>query len=319
MKKGIKITLIALAALLVLAVAALALALVLQLDLKGLNPTKYVTNTYTVTDAFWSIDIELAECGVRFEPALDGQTSVICSETEHITHSVEVVNDTLTIRRHDDRRWYEHFGLSSDKMYIVVYLASSDFESLRLSAKSGDLEISDQFSFNDAELHTSSGDISFSADVAYDLSVEASSGDVYIGFCAPQSIRVESSSGDITLDSVNSEANVQLSASSGDVTLNTIYCSNLSVDTSSGAVDCFGTVVYGDLLIETGSGSVKLDYSDGDYMRIHTGSGSVSGILEASKDFRVSSSSGKISVPPGGNGGICEIKTSSGSINIQQG
>lgn len=316
MKKSLKITLIVAVAIIILGIAAFCLALILQLDLKGLNPTKYVTNEHRPTEQFTSISIDCAECSVRLIPSMDGENSVICRESERITHSVEVVGGTLTIRRHDERRWYEHFGLSHDKMAIELYLTEAEFASIDVTTKSGDVEISDQFTFDEAAVQTSSGDISFSANVNQTVRAQASSGDVYVGWGAPLQIDVQTSSGDITLDGITSEAKVSLHASSGDVKAYSVSCSELSVDTSSGSVELFANTVYGDLTVDTSSGSVKLDYTDADYIKVHTSSGSVSGIMPAGKDYRVSSSSGSISVPPSGNDGVCEVKTSSGSITF---
>ena len=235
MNKTLKIILIVAVTVIVLAIAATALALILQLDLKGLNPTKYVTNTHTVESGFTQIDIDAAECTVRFLPSQTGENTIRCSETERVTHTVEVVDDVLTIRRHDDRRWYEHFGTSGSKMTIDLYLADTAFESVQVRTRSGDIEISDQFTFSAASVSSSSGDISFSAQTDYALSASASSGDVYVGFSAPQQLTVSASSGKITLDSINSEAEITLTASSGSVDLANVICNTLSVDTSSGS------------------------------------------------------------------------------------
>jgi DUF4097 and DUF4098 domain-containing protein YvlB len=50
---------------------------------------------------------------------------------------------------------------------------------------------------------------------------------------------------------------------------------------------------------------------------IETTTGSVTGTLISEKQFFTETSTGKVNVPPSGNGGRCEIETGTGNIRIE--
>jgi DUF4097 and DUF4098 domain-containing protein YvlB len=50
---------------------------------------------------------------------------------------------------------------------------------------------------------------------------------------------------------------------------------------------------------------------------IETTTGSVTGTLISEKQFCTETSTGKVNVPPSGNGGRCEIETGTGNIRIE--
>ena len=75
--------------------------------------------------------------------------------------------------------------------------------------------------------------------------------------------------------------------------------------------------VSGELSASNTSGSVRLDNCDAANIYIRSTSGSVSGTLLSGKNFTADSSSGSVRVPASSGEGVCEVRTSSGSIRLE--
>lgn len=80
-------------------------------DITELNSINFVNQTYTVEESFNSIFIDGAECSVRFVPSENEMCKIDCYEGDKIYHTVAVEDGTLTVKRVDQRKWYERIGI----------------------------------------------------------------------------------------------------------------------------------------------------------------------------------------------------------------
>lgn len=288
----------------------------MNFNLKSINTISFVTNTYTVDKAFSNISIDGAECIVRMLPSQDDSCKIVCYEGNRIYHSVTVHNDTLTIERHDNRKWYEHFGIYWGSMEIRIYLPESEFTSLYANSLSGDIVIPEGFSFETAKVQSISGNVNFCASVSKDLSVKTVSGELYVGEVAPDKLAVQSISGDITIENTQVQTDITLKAVSGDIELFRANGQSITADTTSGGIDFFDVTATRSIHIESVSGDIELNSCDADSLWIKSSSGDVSGILLTEKIFLTNTSSGEVDVPHTASGGRCEITTTSGDIEF---
>lgn len=280
-----------------------------------LNTADFVTNTYSVSEEFTNISVKSAECNVRLLFSDDDSCKVVCNERDNITHSVTVENGTLIIDRTDKRKWYEHIGIFFGKMEIIVYLPKTEYESLYVSTVSGDIEVSDDFTFAEADIHNTSGDVNFSAFVNKDLSVKTVSGKIKVNDIQCESVTLQSTSGDVDLSvSVNEELYVK--TVSGSIKLTDIQCKNVTAQSTSGGIIFSKVTASGNIHIESTSGKVELLTCDADSLWIKTVSGDVYGRLLTDKIFITNTVSGSIDVPRSTSGGKCEVNTTSGSIKF---
>lgn len=289
----------------------------MNFDFSRLNSVTFVTNTYSVEEAFSNVSVDGAECDVRLLLSEDGSSKVVCKESDRISHSVAVNSGTLTVERHDDRRWYEHIGIYWGKMEIVIYLPQSEYEALYVKNMSGNITIPKDFSFTEAEVQSTSGNVSFKAAVQNALSAKTVSGELYVGDTAPKSLEAESTSGDVTVASVKVETEVKAKTVSGDVELSGIECQNAAAESTSGDVTFSGVYASEKMNIKSVSGDVELLKCDADSLWIKTTSGDASGTLLTEKIFITDTTSGDISVPGSVTGGKCEVKTTSGDIRFK--
>lgn len=275
-KKMIQAAVALVAAGLVIAFGAMA---AMDFDFNKMNTLHFATNTYSIDKSFTDISIETAECDIRLLPSEDDSCRVVCEESKEIFHSVSVKNNTLTIDRTDARQWYKRIvGIYWGDMTITVYLPQTAYESLSVLNVSGNTTIPEDFSFTDAKIRSTSGDIEFLAPVEKDLSLKTVSGNLHAEGTNPKSLDAQSTSGRVTLSGVTATKAIQ---------------------------------------IETVSGNIKLEGCDADSLWLKSTSGNVSGTLLTKKKFLTNTTSGRVNVPASTSGGKCEIKTTSGNIQFE--
>ena len=110
------------------------------------------------------------------------------------------------------------------------------------------------------------------------------------------SISSKGSTGSLLLKYVTVERKIEVERSTGDVTLTSARAGNFDIETSTG--------------------DVKLNSSDAETIEITTSTGDVEGSLLTPKTFSAETDTGRVRVPQNGEGGICKIKTDTGSITI---
>lgn len=315
-KKALRFAIVCVAAGLLIGFVALA---ALDFNFFEMGTMDPVTNTYTVTDSFTNIKVWGAECDVRLIPSEDGTCTVLCNETDRITHTVAVKNGTLTIERTDDRRWYEHIGFTWSywgSMEVVVYLPERAYGDLDVRTLSGKADIPSDFSFDSAKVDGTSGDVHFMAAVEGELRLKTVSGDIQAGGMNPETLTATSTSGDITLDSITVRAAFICKTVSGDQRISSLACQNATVGSTSGNVFASDLIASEHIRMEAVSGSLNLARCDADTLWLKTVSGDVTGSLRTEKAFVTHTTSGTVRVPDSISGGTCEVKTVSGGIRF---
>lgn len=269
----------------------------INFDFKKFNTAEFKTKTYTVTDAFTDISIIGSECDIDFKISDDGVCKIECAEGETLSHFIEVKDNRLVIERIDNRKWYEHIGIYYGEIHLTVYLPHYSYNSLIVASVSGDIEITKDFEFNNAEIITTSGDINFAARINEKLKLHSTSGEIGLGPIITKDVEIDSLSGDITLQNVRSD-NIRLNSTSGEISLNQV-------------------LINDDMQIKSTSGDIELEYIDANTLYMQSTSGDIKGTLLTPKIFSVDTTSGNVSVPTGDSGGKCRIITTSGDIDVQ--
>ncbi len=295
------------------------------------------SKTYSVSEPFTALEIHAIDGDVRLLPSGDGKCRVECMENEEQTHRVEVRGGTLYVERQLRNRVGVTFS-PIERDYIRIYLPESDYEKLILETGSGDVECPAEFSFGEASVSTSSGDIAFRSGVEGALTVSATSGEVEIEGVSPASLSVSAASGsirlkgvdagdlslsatsgDLTLENAALSGEMRLSTGSGDQRLENVSCASLALESSSGTKYLTDVLVSGELKSDSTSGDLTLLRCDAASLDLRTTSGEVRGSLRTEKIFFTDTSSGSVKVPQSMSGGKCEIHTVSGDIKLTVG
>lgn len=298
------------------------------------------TATTPVKQDFSSIDLQAIGADVRFVPSDDGRCLVEYTGTGRTNCAVSAENGTLRIVEADGRHWFERLTFfwwgNSGHDSITVYLPPDSYDRLTLVGASSDVTIPGGFRFQEAELNTASGEISFAGTVLHSLQVKTVSGDQELSGVTCGALKVSTTSGSLDLEEIGAES-LNLSSTSGDVALTggaiegaleigtvsgeielrEVTAESAGFTSTSGDVDLEDVVLTEQLAIETTSGEIRLEDCDAGSCRIKSTSGDVEGTLRSQMQFVTHTTSGDVSVPSGnGSDKLCEITTTSGDIRI---
>lgn len=267
-------------------------------DFRKLNTQDYKTNTYEIEKDFEKIKIEVDTSNIEFVLSDNKECSVVCYETEEIRHSVGVENNTLIIKTVDSRKWYEHIGIFIESPKVKIYLPQNEFEAIEIETDTGDISMENLVVNSNIEIETDTGDISVKS------------------ITVNNNIEIETDTGDIFANNITVNNKIDISTDTGDASLQYIFCKDLYFESSTADIFLKKVIMSKGVFIETDTGDVVFDECDAEQISVETSTGDVTGTLLTDKIFVTKTSTGDIDVPSTTSGGKCEIKTSTGDIQI---
>lgn len=266
-------------------------------DFAALNSEETEMKVYNIGESFDNISVSDSVADVRILRSDDGRCRVETVRYDGTEYYVGVEDNVLAVVGMDDGAWYRRIGIFVTAPSVTVYLPEEQYASLTVKATSGSVSVSEELAFESAALSSSSGSIRSGARITDRLEANSTSGSVSAAGIEGASVRLESTSGSVTL-SDSRPASAQLESTSGRILLREV-------------------TVSGELSASNTSGSVRLDNCDAANIYVRSSSGSVSGTLLSGKNFTADSSSGSVRVPASSGEGVCEVRTSSGSIRLE--
>ena len=318
MKKAVKIPLIIVGSLLLIAIIIFVIALAnVGFNFNKLFTVTFETNTYDVNKSFDSISIDLNVERIKFELSEDDKCSVECYEMEKIKHKATVKDGELVITSNDKRQWYDHFAVTFESPVIKVFLPKEKYDSVTVKTATGSIDIPSDFSFDKLILQSSTGHITCDSSASGNMKISSSTGNITIGAVKVGSADLSVSTGNIKVNSLYSKGKVKTRSSTGNLELKDVTCSDFTAKSSTGNVSLTDVIASESFSIESSTGNVIFDSCDSEDITVKTSTGNVTGTLLSGKVFITHSSTGKITVPDNsGEGGLCEISTSTGNIKI---
>ncbi len=265
-------------------------------DFNKLSTIQFETNTYMVNDVFKDISINSDTADILFVPSEDAACKVVCFEELKSKHSVIVKNGKLSIDNIQEKKWYEHIGITFTSPKITVHIPQGEYEALVIKSSTGDTEIPKDFKFKTIDISQSTGDVRNYAD-------------------ALQKIKIKTSTGNIRMENISS-SKIELSTSTGKTDIRNANCYTLTSYADTGSLYLSNVIATEKFAIERDTGSVNLNGCDAAEISIKTDTGDISGTLLSDKVFITNSDTGKIDVPKSINGGKCELYTDTGNIKI---
>ena len=287
----------------------------LNWDFTKISTFKFTTNTHTVSETYANIDITTAEANVELIPSQDNETRVVCFEKTTIKHSVCVENNTIVISVVDNRQWYDYIGFSFTSPKVTVYLPQGSYEGITVKSGTGNVNISEAYSFNSMDISVGTGAVTSLAKTE-SIKVKSGTGNVRVKN-SEGAVEVSTATGNIELCNVNSAADIKLNVATGNVSVRDVVCNNFTTDSSTGSINLSNVIATGKMSITASTGNVKFDKCDASQIYVKTSTGNVGGTLLTHKNFKASSDTGAVAVPPSIlTAGLCEITVSTGNIKI---
>ena len=317
MSKSGRIWLIAAAVLTVLGLILIAGAMLLSGgNLSGWNTETLVTNSHSVSGDFAEISIETDTADVLLLPSDDASCKVVCKEFADEIHTVSVLNGVLSVRLTQERKWYDSIGIGTENPAVTVYLPQSAYAGVSLKTATGDVEIRDGFVFGSVGVSTSTGDVKCCAAVSGVVEISAGTGDITLEENSVGSLNLSASTGRISVHSAACAGDIRIHVTTGDVSLRDVACASLITDGGTGDLNLNRVTAADRFSIERSTGDVEFAYCDAGEIFIKTTTGDVEGSFLSDKVFVIESNTGDIEVPKTMTGGLCEITTDTGDIEI---
>lgn len=319
MSKRTKIWLIAGASLTLLGIIAFVGAMsFMKWDFKKLSTKDYVTNTYDITEKYKGISVITDTADVELIPAEDGKTRVVCYEESKAKHSVSVnKSGVIEVKIKNDRPWYDYLGIGAENAKISIYLPAGEYNSLRVNGETGDVKIPKSFAFESLSVFCSTGKVESCATVTGAMKVHLTTGDIYVSDARAGSIEISVSTGRINISRVDCGGAADIVVSTGKTALKDFSCGRLYSKGSTGDVRLENVVSAGRISIERSTGDIEFERSDAAELFLKTSTGDVEGTLRSPKVFVYKTDSGEVDLPRSSTGGICDIETKSGDIEIK--
>lgn len=309
--KGFVIGLIVAGAVILTAGAALAV-----IGYKNGQGVKVETKEYTDLETFNKFDIDLTIAEFELKPSEDSTTKVVVDETRYDQHTVSVVDNTLTVKGINNRKWYEYVLTWSffHKLKVTVYAPEGNYEEFKAHSHTGSIIVPANYTFDTFTASASTGSIRSSAKVNNELVAKCSTGSVNLDGVDAKSMELKTSTGSINVKNSNVTELITAKSSTGTIRLENVNAKNLKTNVSSGSTKLTSVLVEEHIESKASSGSIRMDACDADTLFVKASSGSINLKLLTSKIFYASSSTGSVHVPQSTTGGVCEIHTSTGKI-----
>ena len=285
---------------------------------ENLRDTKYTTKTYEITENIQNIAIQTIIADVKILPAPDGISKVVSFEKENLKQTVTASDGTLTIGLEDTRKWYDHINLFDWRTpTVTVYLAQTEWNTLSLSGGTGDVNIAKEFFFESIDVSNRTGNVRCYASTSGLMKIKTSTGNITVENVTVGVLDLTLSTGDVEVENVVCAGDVQMILSTGDTEIENLTCKNLTAKASTGELEMKNVIAQEKINIEISTGDVDFEKCDAAELYIKIGTGDVEGTLLSEKIFVVDTNTGRKRVPSTTTGGKCEIKTSTGDIEIQ--
>ena len=297
--------------------------------------TAPVTTQETITGDFTNIDINILWADLEILPSTDGTCHYIAKTYDSMFCSAEVENGTLKIGQDDNRKWYQHIGINWDTTSLKLYLPKDAYDQLTILGRTSDVTIPNDFTFENAQITTSTGDVVLNCQVAKQLNVTCSTGHITVRDTSSETITAAVSTGDIklariTCDSLSTSTstgfcrmenvavaqNLSATSNTGGKYLTNVTCGSLNMKATTGDTELTNVVVSGDARLQSSTGDWTFDRFDAANITMNTDTGDVEGTFLSEKIFFVDTDTGDVVVPRTTTGGTCQITTDTGDIEI---
>lgn len=278
---------------------------------------KEVINKYEFENEIENIDIDVQLTNLTINYVEGNKCVIDCVEKEDVKNEAKIENNTLIIKQNDTRKWYQKFFFNFGfELKVIVSLPKNTYNNLKIKSETGSINVGKNLTFTDATINSSTGGIKFYSNVNNNLVIGSSTGGIGIENININNANITSSTGGVIISKVNALGDITYKGSTGGIKFVDSTMNSVKVNLSTGSTSFVNTIANSRIDVDSSTGSVKFDRADAHDLKIHTSTGSVSGTLLTPKIFRAKSSTGTPHTDDTTTGGICEVETSTGGINL---
>ena len=233
-----------------------------------------------------------------------------------MAHTVSVEDGALKINVSNKKTWLDYIGFNFSTPKITVYLPVGAYDKLKIESNTGDVFIPSELKLGSIDVKVNTGGVECKASATETIRIKTTTGDIKLTNVSADAVYLTVSTGQITASGINCAGDISMTVSTGKVLLSDTKCKNLTSSGNTGGITLDGVNVGNKLSIERTTGDVELNDSDAHEIWIKTNTGDVEGTLLSEKIFITHTSTGDVEVPKSTTGGVCEITTTTGDIEI---
>ena len=292
-------------------------AVVLGLGIANdVNNSKIIVHEHEVTESFSNFNFDLNVSDLTVKASTDGKNKLVFEETEKYYHEFSVKEDTLYVKGLENYKWYDFIHMGLGKVKVTLYAASNNFNNGVFIATTGDVSIEKEFNFENLKVTQSTGDSHIACKVTHNLEMETTTGDQYFDGITVENMTLKASTGKVEIKNSEISNVLTINTSTGNVVLDNIKANTLSSTCSTGKASLTNVVISDNMSLKASTGNVKIVDSDAASVNIETSTGDVNALFLTNKIVFAESKTGEINVPHLTDGGVCNIKTSTGDITV---
>jgi len=216
---------------------------------------KLETNEYEIKETFKDTKIFTDTADINFVLSENLNTLIICEEHKNIKHTVNIKENTLLIEVDDNRKWYEHIGISTSK--ITVYLPKSEYGELIMESDTGNIHI-ENINANKLDLSTSTGNLKIVNTKCKNLFSESDTGNILLkNVIASEKFKIETDTGNVKFKDSDA-SDIFVKTDTGNVTGNLLTDKVIFAESNTGNVDVPKVITDEKCEIITDTGDIKI-------------------------------------------------------------
>lgn len=216
------------------------------------------------------------EANLTLAPSPDGVVKVVAITHKKVNCDAYVENGTLTVDIIDTRNWFNRL-FEVHTPQVTVYIPAGEYGALKIDTTTGKINVPADFSFESISIHGATGDITCNASAKNSINISNTSGNVFLG--------------DVRADTLN-------------------------VTVTTGNIELTNVITTGKMSLEATTGNIIFKGCDGAEIYAKASTGEIKGSLLSPKIFLTSTKTGSVHVPRTTSGGVCDLITETGRINI---
>ena len=216
---------------------------------------KLETNEYEIKETFENIKILTDTADINFVLSENLNTLIICEEHKNIKHSVNVKENTLLVEVNDNRKWYEHIGISTSK--ITIYLPKNEYDELITESDTGNIRIK-SINANKLDLSTDTGNLKIVNIKCKNLFSTSDTGNILLeNVIAEEKFKIETDSGNVKFKDSDA-SDIFVKTDTGNVTGNLLTDKVIFAESETGDIDVPKVMADEKCEIITETGDIKI-------------------------------------------------------------
>lgn len=281
-----------------------------------MTTSKIVVHEHEVTESFTNFNFDLSVSDLTVKASEDGKNKLVFEETEKYYHEFSVKEDTLYVKSLENYKWYDFIHMGLGKVKVTLYTASTEFNNGVFVSSTGDINIDKEFIFDNLKVTQSTGDSHIACKVAHNLEMETTTGDQHFDGVSVENMTLKASTGKVDVKNSEISNALTINTSTGNVVLDNVKANTLSSTCSTGKASLTNVIISDNMSLKASTGDVRIVDSDALSVNIETSTGDVNALFLTNKIVFAESKTGDINVPHLADGGVCNIKTSTGDITV---